>query len=203
MSHAALTLEAETMLDGLRPWVECESPTWDAAAVNRMMDLVSRDLILAGAFVERIPGRMGFGDCVRARFPHPRRDEPGILVLGHFDTVHPVGTLSQLPFRSDGTYAWGPGICDMKGGNFVALSAIRTLVAADAPSPLPITVLFTSDEEVGSPSTRDLIEAEAARHRYVLVPEPLVPMAAWSPAVTPSPASTWKLSAAQATPVHG
>lgn len=175
MDHAALTLEAETMLDGLRPWVECESPTWDREAVNRMMDLVSRDLILAGAFVERIPGRMGFGDCVRARFPHPRRDDPGILVLGHFDTVHPVGTLSQLPFRSDGTRAWGPGICDMKGGNFTALSAVRTLVAADAPTPLPITVLFTSDEEVGSPSTRDLIEAEAARHRYVLVPEPARP----------------------------
>lgn len=175
MDYAALTLEAETMLDGLRPWVECESPTWDRAAVNRMMDLVSRDLILAGAFVERVPGRMGFGDCVRARFPHPRRDDPGILVLGHFDTVHPIGTLTQLPFRSDSTRAWGPGICDMKGGNFIALSAIRTLVVADAPSPLPITILFTSDEEVGSPSTRDLIEAEAARHRYVLVPEPARP----------------------------
>ncbi len=130
MNPADLPFDAESMLAGLRPWVECESPTWDAPAVNRMMDLVTRELVLAGASVERIPGRMGFGDCVRARFPHARRDEPGILVLGHFDTVHPVGTLAHLRFRQDGERAWGPGICDMKGGNFIALQAIRALVAA-------------------------------------------------------------------------
>ena len=92
--------------------------------------------------------------------------------MGHLDTVHPVGTLSSLPFRREGNRAWGPGILDMKGGNYLALEAIRQLARAGIPTPLPITVLFTSDEEVGSPSTRDLIEAEASRHRYVLVPEP-------------------------------
>jgi glutamate carboxypeptidase len=88
------------------------------------------------------------------------------------DTVHPVGTLSDLPWRQDGTRCYGPGILDMKGGNYLALEAVRQLMRAGIRTPLPITVLFTSDEEVGSPSTRDLIEAEAARHRYVLVPEP-------------------------------
>lgn len=168
----ALPFDAGAMLAGLRPWVECESPTYDALAVGRMMDLASRDLALMGALIERIPGRMGYGDCVRARLPHGGPARPGILVLGHMDTVHPLGTLEALPFQEDGAYCQGPGICDMKGGNYLALEAIRQLARAGIATPLPITVLFTSDEEVGSPSTRDLIEAEAARHAFVLVPEP-------------------------------
>jgi glutamate carboxypeptidase len=172
VNPADLPFDADTMLDGLRTWIECESPTYDAAAVNRMMDLASRDLIIAGARIERVAGRMGFGDCIRATFPHATPTEPGILVMGHLDTVHPIGTLERLPFRRNGSRAWGPGILDMKGGNYMALEAIRQLARAHIQTPLPITVLFTSDEEVGSPSTRDLIEAEAARHKYVLVPEP-------------------------------
>ena len=175
MDLTELPFDADAMLDGLRPWVECESPTFDAGAVNRMMDLAIRSLVLAGARIERIPGRMGFGDCVRASFPHPDPYEPGILIIGHMDTVHPIGTLRRLPFRRDGNYAWGPGIYDMKGGNYLALEAIRMLARAGVTTQLPVTMLLTSDEEVGSPSTRDVIEAEAVRHRYVLVPEPARP----------------------------
>jgi len=169
---AELPFDADTMLDGLRTWIECESPTWDTAAVNRMMDIASRDLVIAGARIERVAGRMGFGDCVRATFPHPTPNVPGILVMGHLDTVHPIGTLETLSFRRENGRAWGPGIQDMKGGNYMALEAIRQLGRAGQQTKLPITCLLTSDEEVGSPSTRDLIEAEASRHRYVLVPEP-------------------------------
>ena len=172
MNPNNLPFDADVMLQGLRTWVECESPTFDSAAVNRMMGLAARDLALMGAAIETVPGRMGLGDCVRARFPHPKADRPGILVLGHLDTVHPVGTLALLPWRRDDGRCWGPGILDMKGGNCLALEAIRQLRRADIATPLPVTVLFTSDEEIGSPSTRDLIEAEAARHKYVLVPEP-------------------------------
>jgi len=172
MDVAALPFDADEMVEGLRPWVECESPTWDAAAVNRMMDLASRDLAIMGASIERIPGRMGLGDSVRARFPHPKADEPGILILGHMDTVHPVGTLSQLPYRREGELCYGPGICDMKGGNYLSLEAIRQLMRAGIATKLPVTVMFTPDEEIGTPSVRDLIEAEAARSRAVLVPEP-------------------------------
>ena len=171
MDPNALPFDAETMLAGLRPWVECESPTFDASAVNRMMGMVGRDLAIMGARVERIAGRMGYGDCVRATFPH-KSSEPGILVMGHMDTVHPVGTLGQLPWRRDGERCYGPGIYDMKGGNYLSLEAIKQLHRAGITTKLPVTVLFTSDEEIGSPSTRDLIEAEAARHKYVLVPEP-------------------------------
>ena len=174
MNFASLPFDAEAMLVGLRPWVECESPTFDASAVGRMMDLASRDLIVAGARIERIAGRMGYGDCVRASFPHAS-SAPGILVMGHLDTVHPIGTLAKLPFRRDGARCYGPGIWDMKGGNYIALEAIRQLARAGIATRLPVTVLLTSDEEVGSPSTRDLIEAEASRHKYVLVPEPARP----------------------------
>lgn len=167
----ALPFDADAMLIGLRPWIECESPTFDAAAVERMLDLAARDLVVAGARIERIAGRMGFGGCVRATFPH-KSTEPGILVMGHMDTVHPIGTLAKLPFRRDGEKCYGPAIQDMKGGNYLSLEAVRQLARAGIATKLPVTFLFTPDEEVGSPSTRDVIEAEAARHKYVLVPEP-------------------------------
>jgi len=172
MNPANLPFDTEAMLQGLRGWVECESPTWDAAAVNRMLDIAAREMAIMGASIERIAGRQGFGGCVRAKFPHPKQGQPGILIAGHLDTVHPVGTLEKLPWRREGNKCFGPGIYDMKGGNYLTLEAIRQLARAAFTTPLPITVLFTPDEEVGTPSTRDLIEAEAARNKYVLVPEP-------------------------------
>ncbi|SDC25759.1 M20/M25/M40 family metallo-hydrolase [Belnapia rosea] len=170
-----LPFDAEAMLPGLRTWVECESPTFDAAAVARMMEIAARDLALMGARIETIPGRMGYGPCVRATFPHPNPSMPGVLVMGHLDTVHPVGTLEPLPWRVEGNRVYGPGVYDMKGGNWIAIEAIRQLIRAGIATSRPVTVLLTSDEEVGSPSTRDLIEAEAARHAVVLVPEPARP----------------------------
>ena len=173
VSH--LPFDADLMLAGLRRWVECESPTFAPHAVNAMMDLAAGDLIAAGAEVERIPGPAGLGDCVRAAFPHPRRGGPGILVMGHLDTVHPLGTLETLPFRREGNRAYGPGILDMKGGIFAAIAAVAALRRAGIPTPLPITLLLTSDEEIGSPACRPIIEAEAAKNTCVLVPEPAQP----------------------------
>ncbi|MET4328668.1 glutamate carboxypeptidase [Bradyrhizobium sp. i1.15.2] len=172
MNPANLPFDSEAMLQGLREWVECESPTWDATAVNRMLDLAARDMAVMGATIERIAGRQGLGSVIRARFPHPRQGEPGILIAGHMDTVHPIGTIEKLTWRCEGNKCYGPGIFDMKGGNYLALEAIRQLIRASFVTPLPITVLFTPDEEVGTPSTRDIIEAEAKRNKYVLVPEP-------------------------------
>ena len=171
----ALPFDANEMLEGLRLWVETESPTFDASAVNRMMDVAQHDLAALGARVERIPGRMGLGDSVRATMPHPRAGEGGILVLGHLDTVHPVGTLASLPFKREGNLCYGPGIMDMKGGNYVYLEAMRQILAAGIETPLPVTFLFTPDEEIGTPMARRLIEMEAARHQYILVPEPARP----------------------------
>ncbi len=175
MNPLDLPFHAEEMLAGLKPWIETESPTFDAAAVNRMMDVVQHELAALGGKVERIPGRMGLGDSVRATMPHARAGEGGILLLGHLDTVHPLGTIDVLPFKREGEICYGPGLMDMKGGNYVYLDALRKLFAARIETPLPVTVLFTPDEEIGTPSTRELIEAEAKRHKYILVPEPARP----------------------------
>ena len=175
MNPLKLPFDAQAMLAGLRPWVECESPTYDAAAVDRAMDLAAYDLAAAGAEIERIPGRMGFGGSVRARFPHRDAGKPGILISGHMDTVHPIGTLQVNPWRIEDGRCYGPGIQDMKGGNYASLEAIRQLAQAGLETPLPVTVLLTPDEEVGTPSTRELIETEARKNRFVLVPEPARP----------------------------
>ncbi len=172
MAFAHLGFDTNEILKGLKPWVECESPTYDAAAVDRMMDLASYDLVAAGAMIERIPGRMGLGGSVRATFPHARSGEPGILISGHLDTVHPLGTINVLPWRIEDNKCYGPGVMDMKAGNYLAIEAIRKLTLAGEKTPLPVTVLFTPDEEIGTPATRDLIEMEARKNKYVLVPEP-------------------------------
>ncbi len=172
---SALPFDTDDMLAGLRPWIECESPTHDAAAVDQMIDLAAYDLAAMGATIERIPGRRGLGGCVRARFPHARAWEPGILIIGHMDTVHPVGTLEVLPFRREADKCYGPAIQDMKSGNYLALEAVRQLARAGIATPLPVSVLFTPDEEIGTPATRELIEATAAREKFVLVPEPARP----------------------------
>jgi glutamate carboxypeptidase len=163
--------EAE-YLARLRNWVELESPTFEAVAVNSMLDLAARDFAAAGANIERIAGRQGFAGAIRARLPHPRGGEPGIVVFAHLDTVHPLRTLDILPWQRDGDRCYGPGVLDMKGGLCLALQAVIELERAAVTTPLPITFMLTGDEEVGTPSARDLVEREAARHRYVLVPEP-------------------------------
>lgn len=172
MDYKALPFDTDEMIAGLKPWIECESPTFDAAAVDRMMDLAAYDFAAAGAEIERIPGRMGYGGSLRAKFPHKDMGKPGILISGHLDTVHPMGTLDVLPFKVEDGRCYGPGIQDMKGGNFVSLEALRQIVKAGIGTPLPVTVLLTPDEEVGTPSTRNLIEQEAAKNKYVIVPEP-------------------------------
>jgi glutamate carboxypeptidase len=103
----------------------------------------------------------------------PARNEPGILVLSHMDTVHPVGTLAgKLSYHREGDRIYGPGIYDMKGGLVLAVAAFRRIAQRRRRTPLPITFLFTPDEEVSSLATRSIIEREAAGHRYVLVTEP-------------------------------
>jgi glutamate carboxypeptidase len=159
------------LIDGIRAWVEIESPTSDSGAVNRMLDRVQADAADLPVAVERLPGRDGFADILAMRTPGAG-DRPGILVLSHIDTVHPIGTLEgPLRFRHDGDRLYGPGVYDMKGGAFMAFSAFADVVRARS-ARLPITYLFTPDEEVGSPTSRRVIEAEAQRARYVLVTEP-------------------------------
>lgn len=172
MSTHELPFNLDDMIARLRPWIETESPTFDASAVNRMVEVAAYDFAAAGATIEFIPGRMGFGGSLRARFPHKDQGKPGVLVSGHLDTVHPLGVININPYRREGGKLYGPGIQDMKGGNFVALEAMREIARSGLTTKLPVTFLLTPDEEVGTPSTRDLIEQEALKNKYVLVPEP-------------------------------
>ncbi len=164
---------AEALLEEIRGWVQIESPTDDAAAVNRMADKVAAAATAAGGRLTRVPGTDGFGDHLLVTSPWGEEDAPGILVLSHLDTVHPMGTLAdKAPYRVEGNVAYGPGIYDMKGGALLALAAWRHLVGTGQRTPLPIRHLFVSDEEVGSATSQALIEREARRARFVLVTEP-------------------------------
>jgi glutamate carboxypeptidase len=167
-----MDITAEEILAGLKTWVDIESQTADVEGVNRMMSKCAADYEAAGATVERIPGTKGRGDHLRITSAWGG-DGPGILVLCHLDTVHPKGTLAKdLPFRVEGDKAYGPGIYDMKGGAYIALCAYRAIAAGPTPNGLPIRFLYVADEETGSTTSRSLIEAEAARAKYVLVTEP-------------------------------
>ena len=110
-----------------------------------------------GATSERIPGRDGHGDHLIVYSPWGDRKTPGILLMSHLDTVHPKGTIeADLPIRIEGDEAYGPGICDMKGGAYNALAALRAVAESGITPPLPVRILYTSDEEVGSPTSRAL-----------------------------------------------
>lgn len=159
-----------SLLDGIRQWVEIETPTGDAAAINGLMDLVAARFAKSGARVERIAGSAGRGDHIVAT--SPRGEGPGVLVLCHLDTVHPASTLSHFPFRIDGDKAYGPGIYDMKGGAYLALAAFESIAASGETPRLPIQLVYTSDEEVGSPTSRAIIERLGEGAKYVLVTEP-------------------------------
>lgn len=160
------------LLDGVARWVAIESQTADVAGVNRLMSVCAEEYAAFGAHVTRIPGTSGRGDHLDVRSPWGG-DGPYILVLCHLDTVHPKGTLaSKLPYRVEGDRAYGPGIYDMKGGAYLALAALREMARAGIPNSLPVRVLLVSDEEVGSPTSRALIEAAGAGAKYALVTEP-------------------------------
>jgi glutamate carboxypeptidase len=165
------SFDLAAMLEGIERWVVTESPTLDRAAVNRMIDLVQFDLAGLDVAIERIPGTSGLADNLVVR--HAAAGEgPGILLLSHIDTVHPIGTVNAgLPFRRNGDRLYGPGLYDMKGGAYLALEAFRQVAKAGS-AKLPLTYVFTPDEEIGSPTSRKLIEDEARRARYVLVTEP-------------------------------
>ena len=159
------------LVAGLSAWVEVESPTHDAKGVNAMMDLVAREAAASGIAAERIAGRDGLGDNLVLR-AGPAREEGATLVLSHLDTVHPVGTVERdLMLRREGDRLYGPGIYDMKGGAYLAFRAFLA-AARGGEARRPLVYLFTPDEEIGSPTSRDLIEEHGRRAAVALVTEP-------------------------------
>ena len=163
------------MLRLLGRFVQCESPSHGKAAVDAMARIVAEEWRRRGAKV-RLVRQAERGDHVRVEMwlgeGRAAAAEGQILVLGHLDTVYPLGTLAKTPFRVAGRRAWGPGAFDMKAGIVMALSAVDTLRAAGIRPGKRFVFLWTSDEEIGSGSSRKLIESEARRSEAVLVLEP-------------------------------
>ncbi len=162
--------QADMVTDLVR-LVEMESPSDDKAALDRLGRALADDLRALGAAVDVLPQETA-GDHLRGRWG----DGPnGVLLLCHMDTVWPLGTLAHMPVRvTDGRFH-GPGAFDMKGGIVNVLWAVQALHALDLAPRQRITLLITSDEEVGSTTSRPLIEAEAAAHDVVYVLEPAHP----------------------------
>jgi len=160
----------ETLVETIREFVQIESPSDNKLAGDRMGTL------LAGRF-ETLGGRARvhraeeFADHLQIDFPGRERTKP-VLLLGHFDTVYPMGTLANMPCHIAGGRLHGPGVLDMKSGIALMLSAVEALQAWHSGLPRPVTVLLVSDEEVGSGSSRKITEALARESAAVLVLEP-------------------------------
>lgn len=156
----------------IRAMVECESPSDDPRAVDRFVDLVAA-AVEPFASVQTYPGG-NFGRHLLCEFalPGPAKKKTEVLALGHSDTVWPMGTLAQMPFREAEGRLWGPGVLDMKSGIAFFIFAARVLRELDIPVRSRVKLLLNSDEEVGSDSSRTLTQETARRAKAVLVLEP-------------------------------
>lgn len=153
-----------------RKLVMAESPSGEKAAVDACVALAAERARELGGRV-KMHRRLRFGDVMEARFGRRRRGEKPVLMLGHLDTVWPLGTLKTMPWRVNDGRLWGPGVLDMKAGVAMALTAIELLNEAELLEH-DVVLLLTGDEEVGSPESRALIESVAARCDSVFVLEP-------------------------------
>jgi len=170
---AHLAAQQPALISYLQRLVECESPSDDAAAVDRFVDLVA-DTTSSIASAKRLPGgRFGHNLLLTFNLPGPRKKQPeSILGVGHSDTVWPLGTLAQMPFRQADGRLYGPGVLDMKGGLAFFIAAMEVIRALDLPVRRPVSLWIVSDEEVGSECSRPITEALAREAAAVLVPEP-------------------------------
>jgi glutamate carboxypeptidase len=177
-----LLARQEAMVQTLEALVRLESPSSDRVAVNAVGDFLAKAFASLGAEIERLP-QAAFGDHLRVTWePHESggalQDDRQILLLGHMDTVWPVGEIERCPFSVANDEAAGilrgrgPGIFDMKGGLVVGLYALTVLRDLGLRPAHRLVFLFNSDEEIGSLTSRPFIEEEARRSDAVLVLEP-------------------------------
>ena len=161
----------EQIVQTIRQLVETESPSDNKEAVDRLGTLLAGRFEALGGHAKfhRVPN---FGDHLQVDFASPRGGKP-VLLLGHLDTVYPLGTLATMPCRVSDGRLWGPGSFDMKSGIAFMLHAIEALRAwHEDKLPRSVTVLLVSDEEVGSATSRVITENLAKKSAAVLVLEP-------------------------------
>lgn len=162
-------IEALAITDEIARWVRCESPSHSRPHLAQMAGLIEAKAISAGLATRRIALDAATGPalCISNRPAGDKRR--GILILGHYDTVHPVGTLALNPCRIEAGLLYGPGSYDMKAGAYLALAA---LVQVRDRTALPVDYLLVPDEEIGSRYSRAVTEQYGSRARYALVAEP-------------------------------
>ena len=158
------------MVAAIRELVEIESPSDDKAATDRIGSFLAEKFERLGGKA-RLHRAEEFGDNLQIDFPSPGSAKP-VLLLGHFDTVYPIGTLKNMPCTVSGNQLRGPGVLDMKSGIALMYFAIEALQTLHGRLPRPVTVFLVSDEEVGSRSSRSTTEALARKSAAVFVLEP-------------------------------
>ena len=165
----SLNSQLPEMLSTLRRYVEQESPSATPEAIAALVSLIASDFATLSPRIRqhKLPG---YGPALQIDFPGPRR-APRLLLLGHTDTVYPMGTLATMPCRQHAGRISGPGVFDMKAGIVQALFALRALLAL-GPLPCAITLLLVPDEEIGSPASQTLTQRLALRSAAVGVLEP-------------------------------
>jgi glutamate carboxypeptidase len=160
------------MLESLRQLALLESPSLEKEPADRCCNHLAEEWLLRGAVVQILQQRHR-GDHLRVSWAADTlHTSAQLLVLGHYDTVYPSRTLAGMPFRVRGGRAYGPGTFDMKAGIVQALYALEALQQVKIPLRKRLVFLWTSDEEIGSASSRPLIESEAKRSDAVFVLEP-------------------------------
>ncbi len=171
---AAAQRRQDAMVRLLGQLVRCESSSYDKAGVDRCARMLAAEWARRlGRSRVKVLRQRERGDHLRMEWsPRGRAATKQILVVGHTDTVYEKGTLARMPFRVAGGRAFGPGIFDMKGGLVIALGAVDALLACGAQPARRVIFLWTSDEEIGSRTSRRIIEREARRSEAVLVLEP-------------------------------
>jgi glutamate carboxypeptidase len=160
----------DALVDTIREFVEIESPSDNKLAADRMATFLSAKFQARGGRA-RIHRAEKFGDNLQIDFPGHADSKP-VLLLGHYDTVYPLGTLANMPCRREADRLRGPGVLDMKAGIALMLFAIDALKTWHGGLPRPVTVFLVSDEEVGSSSSRKITEDLARNSAAVLVLEP-------------------------------
>lgn len=166
----------DTLIQTIREFVEIESPSDDKPAADRMGAFLAERFAAHGGRAQ-IHRAEKFGNNIQIDFPGRQPVRP-VLLLGHFDTVYPTGTLTEMPCRLENGRLYGPGVLDMKAGIALMLAAIAALQAWHGALPRPVTIFLVSDEEVGSYSSRDVTMSLAKASAGVLVLEPAGPRAA-------------------------
>ena len=160
----------DEIVSTIRELVEIESPSDNKAAVDRVSEAVANKFSELGGEVRVRPAK-DFGNHLQVDFPG-KSDAKPLLLLGHYDTVYPLGTLATMPCRVVDDKLTGPGVLDMKSGIALMLHALAALQQWHGTLPRPVTVLLVSDEEVGSDSSRAITESLAKKAAAVLVIEP-------------------------------